>query len=392
MEPNVFDLREFFAVLKRRSTLICGIVGVCVTLFLIAALVFPKKYKSSMVITIYNKYFHLPLVKDFTSEISDSRELRIQRESIVRQSLNDEFLDELGDKYAIYKHAKDHPYHHGERQEFLKQIEILTLNDATYEVSYIAKDPDTAYHVVSSILEQVTKTLVVERRKTITNLRDAIRKNVEGIGFMMKHTADPTAADRPELLIQERERILGQIQALTTQYTDKHPAVAKLKARVSVINRWLNSAGKVPQGENTMIAIKPLVGGEPTEAETEVYADLVQKLNYLNIALDVESNEKPSYLGVIEEPFKPYKVLWPKKSVFVVWGLMTGLLISSFVVFVYEYLLRTNLKRITSVLKKPKSILGSEELVEEGALLPSAMARMSAGLQREEASSPSQIG
>lgn len=364
MEFDVVDVGDFLRILKKRSLLILGVVGICSAGFLAAAYILPKKYKSSTVLTIYTRYFHLPLVKDFTQDTTDGRELRIQRESLIRQALSDSFLDELGQKYKIFRHPIDHIYHHGERQEFLKQIEILSLNEATYEISYITKDPEVAYQIVSNVLQQVIQTLVTERRNKITSLRDAIRKNIETIGLMVKQSADPRAADRPELLLQEKRRLDSQIEALTKNYTVKHPAVARLIARANVLERWLKSAQSHSEigspdnsGMDTAAIMKPLVGGEPTEAEMEVYADLIQKLNYLNIAYDVEGSDKPSYVGMIEPPFRPYKALWPKKSLFLMWGIMTGLLISAFLLFCLEYLKKGRKKAAQPIIADASSVL-----------------------------------
>jgi hypothetical protein len=198
--------------------------------------------------------------------------------------------------------------------------------------------------VVSSVLQQVIQTLVMERRNTLTNLRDAIRKNVETISLTIKQGPDPIAADRPELLLQEKKRLEARIETLSKNYTPKHPEISKLMARATVIDRWLKST-KAEQRDGLTEApvaiMKPLVGGEPSEAEMEVYTDLVQKLNYLNIAFEVEGGDKPSYVGIIEPPYLPYKVLFPKKSLFLLWGIMVGILISAFIVFCLEYLLKS---------------------------------------------------
>src|SRR6267378_2705822 len=71
-------------------------------LFIVGAHYIPKKYKAYFVLTIYSKYFQSPLIGDFVPELSESGEIRSQRESLIRQVLSPAFLDSLGEKYGIY--------------------------------------------------------------------------------------------------------------------------------------------------------------------------------------------------------------------------------------------------------------------------------------------------
>ena len=63
MESDQIDARDLLKLLRVRLGLITAIVTVTAGSFLAAAYIIPKKYKSSTVITIYNKYFHIPLIK-----------------------------------------------------------------------------------------------------------------------------------------------------------------------------------------------------------------------------------------------------------------------------------------------------------------------------------------
>lgn len=337
MEYGIRDLKDLMQLLEKRSFWLGSILAACTLGSLLLSLVLPQKYKSTAILTIYNEYFHTPLIKGIAYEPSDSRELKIQRESLVRSALGSDFLDRLGEKYHLFAHSKDHPYHSGERQELLKRIEILSLNDATYEFSFVAGKPEEAWGVVADILSQVRGTLISERRRSLIGLRDAIRAYLERTSLKQKPTTDPAAADRPDLLVEERSRLESEMASLTKQYTQKHPAVESLAARVKVINSWLESLNRRWPASDGERVTKPLVRGGFAVAEVELYADLSQKLNFLNIALEVENTDQPTYLGLLQEPFVPFKPIWPKKGLFLIWGILTGFLISSFTLFLMEY-------------------------------------------------------
>src|SRR4051812_30957470 len=96
---NPSDMVGLFS--KYRALIITGTL-LSVAVFMTAAYVLPKKYKSSFELSIYSSYFQNPLTRDFMSETNDTAEMRAQRESIIRQSLNTDYLDTLGTKYGIY--------------------------------------------------------------------------------------------------------------------------------------------------------------------------------------------------------------------------------------------------------------------------------------------------
>src|SRR3954464_8091982 len=100
---NPSDMVGLFS--KYRALIVTGTL-LSAAVFVAAAYVLPKRYKSSFVLSIYSSYFQNPLTRDFTSEIYDTTEMRAQREALIRQSLTPEFVDSLGEKYHIYDTAE----------------------------------------------------------------------------------------------------------------------------------------------------------------------------------------------------------------------------------------------------------------------------------------------
>ena len=228
MSDESLDLSDLMVVIRRRKRMLISITACTALLFLLAAMVIPKKYKSTASITIYTKYFQNPLVKDFLPEIYDNTELKSQRETLIRKAFDSDFLNSLGEKYHIFKTSKVDPRHSIEEFELFKRIEVFSLESTTFSISFIGDDAAQTLQVMDEIVKRVTDTLADERKKTIVRLRDSIRKRIEDMALTMESTTDPLASVRPELLHVELDRLNAQISALKTQYTEKHPTITKL--------------------------------------------------------------------------------------------------------------------------------------------------------------------
>src|SRR5438105_712537 len=107
MRDDLIDLSEIVALIRRNILGVAAIAGICAFVTLMALFVLPKKYKSKAVLNIQASYFKTPLVSDLITEVNDASESNAQRLSLLRLALNDSFLDELAEKYKVYKRPHD---------------------------------------------------------------------------------------------------------------------------------------------------------------------------------------------------------------------------------------------------------------------------------------------
>ena len=82
------DLLALFS--KYRWLILFGTLS-CSLLFWAAGKMLPPKYKSHFVITIYANYFESPLIRDFIPQVGEGQEMKLQRESLIRQAMTPEF-------------------------------------------------------------------------------------------------------------------------------------------------------------------------------------------------------------------------------------------------------------------------------------------------------------
>jgi uncharacterized protein involved in exopolysaccharide biosynthesis len=360
------DLPRIFS--KYRRLIIKGsLLGL--TVFLIAAYVLPSKYKVHFNLTIYAKYFQSPLIGDFIPGLNESGEMRSQRESLIRQALTPEFLDSLGEKYGIYPSShkgsdtlstyqalrsrlksllvmaglyqpiNTESQRSAERQDLLSHILIFDLNSNTFNVSFTNSSPDVAYNATKDIYTQVIQNLLDIRQRSLFNVRDAIRNRLNSLESSTSMSAGPITPARPGEIQQELTEVRYQISLLSSQYTDEHPRMKELRERERLLLSRMNNS---PQGRVQPMLI-PMKLPEDGESSREINGDLMKKLNYLNIAIDSDQQHQADYFATSESPIFPTSPLFPKKSLFALWGLALGLFGSLFVASLLEYFDRSAL-------------------------------------------------
>jgi uncharacterized protein involved in exopolysaccharide biosynthesis len=336
-----FDLAHFITIIRKRAGLFGSVVLVTVLCFSVCYLILPKKFKSSSQLTIYSQYFQNPLIRDFVSEQYDPTEMKSQREAVLRQSIDDTFIDEVASKFDLYRTDASNPRRSVEREALRKRFEIYTLNSDTFQLSFTANNAQAAQDVANMMLKQVTDTLVGQRRKSLTNVRDAIRARMEAmVLFKSEGPGGISYSSRAQLEAQIAD-LNARIHSLLTQYTDRHPKIVRLRARVEELEGFLKAFAdsQAGQAQNLAAHMSPdaLANAEVEPGSKEIYQDLLKKYNYLNVALDMEQASGVNYYAVISEPTYPNGPFAPNLFNLVTYGLGAGLLLALFVLLYDEY-------------------------------------------------------
>lgn len=398
IEPT-FNAAEAFGLLSKYRRLMITGTTLGVILFVTAAFVLPKKYKSHFTLTIYAKYFQNPLINDFMPQLNDPGEMRSERQSLIRQSLSPAFLDYLGEKYGIYHPNNDtnvsldgnpqwfsslkklaegvglyRPMKRGfetaaAREELLSRVQIFDLNNTTFHVSFVYNDPEVTLQVTRDIYTQVIRTLVETHMTNLVTIRDAIRKRMESLAFnLISSTPDPRASIRPHVVRDELASVRSQIRALSSQYTDGHPLMKSLRDRERILSRWQAASpdnGFVPSSGQENI----IVEDQSLPTVKDIYGDLMKKLNYLNIALEADRAHQGNYFATVENPIYPDSPIWPKKGLMALWGFAMGFVTSLSIAAMREYFHRTTLRAAVLAERLGVPLLGSLPVVPWGSTL-----------------------
>lgn len=296
MEVKPIDFSKTIQKVKSRLPVLLLVLFVSTAVSAGVAMKIPKKYKARFSISIYGRYFKNPLVSEFTPDIAESGELKAQREVLIRQALSQEFLDKLGEKEGLFRYPPSHPKRILERQDLQDRLEVESLNQTTYQVSFVSGVPEQALKVLQSSLSQIKSTLVRERVRNVELLRDALRSQIESLGLSLGKGAAPVPALQVDTLRYELARIRAQIQTNLSVFSESHPVVQRLQARARSIEESIarSAAGGGEAGTQahaTLLDTAPLTNQDPSRAREDLYQDLFKKFNYLGIVAQLEQKK-----------------------------------------------------------------------------------------------------
>jgi hypothetical protein len=340
--------KNFLNAVLRQKTLVLGFIGVFAVLSMVAYKLVPRRFKVQSVLSIQTPYFQNPLVRDFLPETYDGSELKSQRESIIRRALSHEFLAELGKRHRLFKTKDDSAEVTSYELDLLaKEFEVVPTSATGFLVGFFNKDPETAYKVVTEFIAHIRNTMTRERHARLIRLHNAIQERLEAIAYGRTQTAgvSPLLASRPDLVRQEADRIREEARVLRTSYSEKHPRVTQLKKRLTELESWLKaneSAAAESGSEGTGSAVTgkavSFSGAHVDPASKDLFQDLLKKFHYLEVVIDLDQQSQDAYLSILQEPFVPKAAIWPKRPLFLIWGIATGFLVGSLFVLITELL------------------------------------------------------
>lgn len=340
MNNETFDIADGLLILRRNLLIFIASITICATVALLVAFKLPKQFKSKAVLNIQSSYFQNPLIHDLISEVNDPQELQSQRLSLLRLSLNNRFIDSLANKYNLYtdKARESEQALSLERDLFSQKIQYYSLSPTTFEITVIAETPNQAQKMTTAVLDRMKETLIDERVDNLYRTKKAIESHVKSLGENIQKIATPSG----EIAVQsELQKVEATLAGLLIKFTESHPEVQKLRARQRTLAAQQPKAPKIDQSSpsDEIIAAGGILAKQPSQ---EVYSDLLKKLSYLAIVLDMEKDrDNLSYLGVIEQPTYPAQPAFPNKKLFLALGLVVGALLGAILSVIAELGRRT---------------------------------------------------
>lgn len=325
--------KEFLQTLLEQKFVILTSVAACAVISMVGFKFVPKRYKVQASITIQTQYFQNPLVRDFLPETFDGAELRSQREAIIRYALNHQYLLKIGKQYDLFEKKPDSEITSYDLEKLSKKFEVVQVGPTSFLLGYFSSNPEIGYKIVQDLIAHIRVTLANERRSLLTRLHDAIQDRLESLSFGQDGGVTSVMAARPDLVKQEIERMEEEIRVLRNTYSDKHPAVTRLTKRIKDLGNWLKNHNEVPA---TSVRTPNFSGAKVDPASKELFGDLLKKFHYLEVVMYLDEQNKDSYLTLLYEPFVPKAPIWPKRPIFLIWGIATGFLIGTLIVLIGE--------------------------------------------------------
>ena len=344
MNDELLTIQDIVGILKRHIIMIVLMVVLFEGLALGVAKVLPKKFKSSALLNLQATYFEVPLLGDSIVGSHDSVEMHAQKEALIRLALSDVFLDTEGEKYGLFKSAPGTAARGGDRDGLRKNIEYFPASTTTFQISAIGRTSEIAYGIASDVLDQIIAVLVHERQKSIMNYRESLRKQFEALGIA-SNASEGGLAVQPQVLKEQLTGLQARLTALEAQYKPSHPAVIAMKQKIELLEKQLGQTKEIVDSTADTAAEEPLTIDSTVKGRrTEFGEELLKKINYLDIALEIETNKKDlPYLEVLERPVMSNMYFFPKVNAFAIGGVLVGFLLSAIAVAFLE------LRRVTAI-------------------------------------------
>lgn len=252
-------------------------------------------YKVSSVISIAPSYFQNSLVREFLSEIYDPTEMKAQRLSAIMASLDSQFLNQLlMEEYPDFKQFNAFEQSRL-REEKMRSIEILSLQTSDFQVSVTGTNQQQLVTINQKIIDNIQSYLKNKRQTLLSGLAESMSQEIKKIKSAEFNNAD-------QVLINPQD-----------QFSELHP----IKANLS------------PESQNKL-----------GDIQYRLLEDLQHKLHYINIVLATEKGQSPTYFQVVKSPEIPLKIIWPKKSLFILWSALLGLMFAFVAIFIMDNLAR----------------------------------------------------
>ena len=340
MNDQVVSFDDIIKIFTRNASTIALSFALCLVGTYAASLFIPTKYKAKAILSIPASYFQIAMANDILPGINDANEQAAQRQSLMRLALSDAFIDDLGLRYHIYKSTFADRRRSEEREALLARIEYFNLSPTSFQISVMASDPQVSFQITNDVLSQMKGFLIEDRHKTLVKTRDAIESHVQSLSMALQDVSSAMIFQHDDLQ-SELDKVEARKQALTNQYTNQHPEVLKLQERSETIRALLRKVPATPTDQDPKSEKSLVVMNSASKVPVqEVYADLVKKLNYLNIVVDMDNDrENVPYLAVIEKPTIPNYAFFPTPKIYAMGGLVAFIFLTT-VLIIYNELKR----------------------------------------------------
>lgn len=296
-----------------------------------------KQFTSTFELNVYSKYFQNPLISGVIPDVYNIPEMRFAIDSMVKEAISDEFVDELGTMYKIYSGTKDLREIARERQMLRDRFSYFSTGGQSYQVSFSHSDPYVAKEIADIVMERVRSHIVNKRIKTIELVKEVMIKKLNSFNASQKLTQKGSekvlASKSPDVLKEELVKVNTSIEALSKQYSANHPIMLNLKQRQRTITGWLKEYD-VSKVDSTVDL--PISMNHDKLISEQLSSKFYAKYHDFNIALEIEKKSLQNYIGIIKNPQLPTAPIWPKKRLFASLGFILGLMLSFIYVFISE--------------------------------------------------------
>lgn len=337
MNTDKVFLRDLVKTINKYRIRILVICAVTVAFCFQLTFWIDKQYTSTFEINVYSKYFQNPLISGVIPDVYNIPEMRFAIDSMIKEAISDEFIDQIGRRYNIYSDTKDEREAAKERQMLRDRFSYFSTGGQSYQISFSSSDPYIAKEITEKTLERVKDHIIGKRINTIELVKEVMIRKLNSFNasqkFTQKGSEKALASKSPDVLKEELVKVNTSIAALSKQYSPNHPIMLNLKQRQKTISSWLQ---EFDMSKDDSAVDLPMSMTHDKVVSEQLSSKFYAKYHDFNIALEIEKKSLQNYIGIIKSPQLPTAPMWPKKRLFASLGFILGLVISFIYVFISE--------------------------------------------------------
>ena len=354
MNKDKVIVRDLFVLLKKYFFQVTVVVLMAAGFSVMLTQFMPKKYRVDFELNVYSKYFQNPLISGIIPGVYSVPEMRFAIDSMVKEAINDVFIDKIGNDYNIYSDTTVPKQMATERQFLRNRFSYYSTGGQGYKISFVHTDPIIGKEIAEKTLKLVKGHFIQTRINQIEMVKEVMVRKLQSFNATQnvnKKGADNALLSKnPKVLNAELSKLNKNLQALKKQYKDNHPKIFKLKQKRLTIKGWLkefsnNDAKQIKANEYDVIDTSLAISSDRAITE-KISSRFYTKYHDFNIALEIEKRSLESYIGITKNPQLPTYPISPKRKLFASVGFLLGLVFSFIYVFFKEFIVPSKIERI----------------------------------------------
>lgn len=360
MQNEKILIRDLFNILLKNKIAIFLIFIITIGFSIQLTSFMKKKYKAEFEINVYSKYFQNPLISEIVPGVYNISEMRFTIDSMVKEAINDDFIDQVAIDYNIYKLDTDELTLAKNRQLLRDRFSSYSTGGQSYKVNFTHSDPYEAKKIAEKTLDKVKSKFIDSRIETIEMIKQMMIKRLQAFNASQKISTNggdqALASKSPDVLKAELKKIETNISALSKQYNSQHPKIKSLLTRKKTVEGWLEEFSQSSFSTTELLTITM-----PSDKvlNEKITSQFYSKYHNFNMALDIEKRSLESYIGIIKRPQIPAYPIWPKKRLFAAVGFLLAMVFAFIYVFISEIMIPSNEELLKDeTLKLNSSYLG----------------------------------
>lgn len=349
-------IRDLFLLLKKYYLPGIVIIVMSAGFSIMLTKFMAKNYRVDFDINVYSKYFQNPLISGIIPGVYGVSEMRFAIDSMVKEAISDEFIDEIGNDYGIYSNSKDMNQIALERQFLRDRFTTYSTGGQGYRVSFTHTDPIKGKEIAEKTLKVVKGHFIQTRINQIEMVKEVMVKKLTSFNATQnvnkKGSDSALLSKNPKVLKAELSKLNQNLSALKKQYKDNHPKILKLMQKKSTIKEWLiefddSDAEQTEELGYDVIDTSLAINSDRSVTE-KISGRFYAKYHDFNIALEIEKRSLESYIGITKSPQLPTYPISPKKKLFGSVGFLLGLVFAFIYVFFKEFVIPSKDERIAA--------------------------------------------